>query len=196
MYYKQYSAYFRVWHWLNALAMLGLLGTVLLRKTFLSYKTNSTVLVEELAKLEVTLALDDAKAIAKVIREPMWDWHYVFGWALVILLIVRVVLHFVDRAFFNKQEFTLLSGHQKKAQLLYSVVYLFLFIMTISGVTLYFKSSLGLDDNLAHNIKEFHEMLMYFFAFFVPLHILAAFAAENREEPGIVSNMINGRKGQ
>ncbi|MCW8924007.1 MAG: cytochrome b/b6 domain-containing protein [Gammaproteobacteria bacterium] len=191
---KTYSAQFRLWHWLNAIAILGLLGTVLLRKTFLSYKTNSSVLVEELSKLDITIALEDAKTIAKVIRAPMWEWHYIFGWALVVLFACRIVLHIKDRPFFSLKEFRRLTTHHKGTQSLYTILYVLISVMVVTGVMLYFKQDLGLSKELSHDIKEFHEILMYVFAFFVPIHILSAFIAENKGEPGLVSNMISGKK--
>ena len=36
---KSYSLQLRVWHWLHAVVVLGLLGTFFLRKTFLSWPT-------------------------------------------------------------------------------------------------------------------------------------------------------------
>ncbi len=190
---KTYPVTVRLWHWLNALSILGLLGTVFLRKTFLSYKTNAAILVEELAKLNVNISIEQAKAIAKIIRAPMWEWHYIFGWTLVVLFIYRVILHFKDRPFFNLKEFPGLSSHHKGVQALYTLVYLLTFVMIASGVSLYFKQEIGLNSDISAKIKELHEMIMYFFAFFVPIHILAAFIAENKGEPGIVSNMISGK---
>jgi len=45
---KKWRLDFRVWHWLNATVILGLLGTVFLRKTFLSWRTNSELIVQKI----------------------------------------------------------------------------------------------------------------------------------------------------
>jgi len=46
---------FRIWHWVHAAVILGLLGTVFLRKTFLSWRTNSELLTQKLADIDLTV---------------------------------------------------------------------------------------------------------------------------------------------
>ncbi|MDH5718615.1 MAG: cytochrome b/b6 domain-containing protein [Spirochaetia bacterium] len=191
--HKDYSKTYRIWHWLNAASILGLLATVLLRKTFLSYKKNGETIKAELAKLNLDISLDAAKAIGKTIREPMWDWHYVFGFMLVALFVVRIVLHFIDRPFFTKSEIETKSAHDKIVAYSYQVLYLLVMVMIITGLLLYFKETFGLSKDIASEMKEFHELLMFFFAFFVPTHIFGVLIAENKDQKGLVSNMISGK---
>src|SRR5690606_2664226 len=87
----------RIWHWLNALAMLGILGTVLLRKTFLSWRTNSQVIEAEVRALGGGITAAEAADIAKTIRAPMWEWHYIFGFTLIGLLAFRIAIALLDR---------------------------------------------------------------------------------------------------
>ncbi len=47
----KFSLKFRLWHWLNTLVIFGLLGTVFLRKTFLSWRDNSEILMSKLPLL-------------------------------------------------------------------------------------------------------------------------------------------------
>ncbi|MEN0059456.1 MAG: cytochrome b/b6 domain-containing protein, partial [Bdellovibrio sp.] len=51
----------RIWHWLNALAILGLLLTVLLRKTFLSWRTNSALIEAKLQAAGTAITPELAK---------------------------------------------------------------------------------------------------------------------------------------
>ena len=46
---KRFSLSLRIWHWLNAIVVLGLLGTFFLRKTFLSWRENSQIIMHKLA---------------------------------------------------------------------------------------------------------------------------------------------------
>ena len=78
----KYSAHFRLWHWLNAFVVLGLLSTVLLRKTFLSWRTNSEIIMTKLSEAGTEITAEQAKLIAKAIRAGMWEWHIIFGYAL------------------------------------------------------------------------------------------------------------------
>ena len=75
----KYALNFRIWHWLNAAVVLGLLGTVFLRKTFLSWKTNSEILTSKLAEIDIVVTQEQAKVLAKAVRAGMWEWHIILG---------------------------------------------------------------------------------------------------------------------
>ncbi|MDO8260706.1 MAG: cytochrome b/b6 domain-containing protein, partial [Candidatus Magasanikbacteria bacterium] len=90
----KYTLKFRIWHWLNAIVILGLLGTVFLRKTFLSYKANAEILMSKLSAMGTDIAVEDAKILAKAIRAGMWEWHIILGYALAFLVIYRIFLFF------------------------------------------------------------------------------------------------------
>ena len=78
----------RVWHWLNAMALFGLMATAILRKTFLSWRTNSAIIVDKMAEAGTTVTPELAKDIAVTIRTPMWDFHYIFGFELKVSLFI------------------------------------------------------------------------------------------------------------
>ncbi|MCK4974574.1 MAG: cytochrome b/b6 domain-containing protein, partial [Sulfurimonas sp.] len=71
----KYTLSFRIWHWLNAIVVLGLLGTFFLRKTFLSWRTNSEILMTELSEMGTEITAAQAKILAKAVRAGMWEWH-------------------------------------------------------------------------------------------------------------------------
>ena len=64
--------------------------------------------------------------------------------------------------------------------------------MTVSGLTIHFHELLGLTKDMAHDIKEIHELVFNAVLIFVPLHIVGVIIAENRDEKGIISSMIHG----
>ncbi|MCK9490675.1 MAG: cytochrome b/b6 domain-containing protein [Sulfurimonas sp.] len=187
----KYSTSFRIWHWLNAIVILGLIGTVLLRKTFLSWRTNSELIMLELSKIDISITSEQAKVIAKAIRSGMWEWHYILGYALVALVFFRIYLYFKDNS--KKESFSSLDMHKKAVRISYYIVYATILFMALSGFTMYFYESLGLAKETAHSIKEIHELVYNILLYFVPLHIIGVFVAENRDEKGIVSTMINGK---
>ncbi|WP_374035383.1 cytochrome b/b6 domain-containing protein [Bdellovibrio bacteriovorus] len=196
----------RVWHWLNALAILGLLGTAFLRKTFLSWRTNSALIESKLQEAGTSITPELAKDIAVSIRTPMWDWHYVLGFTLGGLILVRVLVgifavkkcpatHAVQSAWNLKK----VPAGQKANALHYTLVktgyalfYLVTVFMVVSGIVLYFKNELGLSKEALNPVKEVHELMMWFFVAFVVGHILGLVVAENRHDQGLVSDMING----
>lgn len=198
----------RLWHWANAAALLGLLGTVALRKTFLSWRTNAALIEAHVREAGGSISTEAAARIARALREPMWQWHYVLGFALVALLALRFVVAPLAR---DPELGPLRSAwrevgrwrglptgargaatHHLLVRLLYAVFYVALVFMAASGVALYFDEALGLSKELAGSIKEAHELAMWFFVLFTAAHVVGVVVAELRGERGIVSAMIHG----
>lgn len=188
----KYTIKFRIWHWLNAIVVLGLLGTVFLRKTFLSYKANAEIIMAKLADLGNEIQLEDAKSIARSIRNVMWEWHLFLGYALAFLLLYRVVLFFIDKS--QRDPFASLSLHKKGVKALYYILYATLFFMTITGFAIYLQQALGLGESTVKLLKESHEAVFIFIMIFVPLHVGGVVVADIKEEHGLISTMINGKK--
>jgi len=180
---------FRIWHWLHALVILGLLGTVFLRKTFLSWRANSEILTEKLFDMDIDVTLEQAKILAKSIRAPMWDWHIYLGYALAALLLYRIVLFYTHKK--EKEERSL---HKKMVKFSYLGLYALLGFMTVSGFEIHFYKELGISKDLTHTVKEIHEFAYNLVMIFVVVHLAGVFVAENTDEKGIVSDMIHGGK--
>ena len=186
----KYSASFRLWHWLNAIVVLGLLGTVFLRKTFLSWRTNSEILMGKLSEFGTEITAEQAKILAKAVRAGMWEWHIILGYALSFLVLYRIYLYFTNAK--NKESFSSLSLHKKGVEVLYYLFYTTLFFMAVSGLVLTFHNELDLSKELRHDIKEIHELVFNGILAFAVLHIVGVIVAELRDEKGIISNMISG----
>jgi len=188
----KYTLKFRIWHWLNAIVVLGLLSTVFLRKTFLSWRTNSDILMKKLAEIDIEITAAQAKVLAKAIRAGMWEWHIIFGYMLAFLILYRVYLFLTDTS--EKESFESLSIHKKAVKISYYIVYATLLFMAISGLVIHFYEALGLSKDFAHDIKEIHESVFNIIMVFVPLHIAGVVFADATDEKGLVSTMINGNK--
>ena len=187
----KYSIYFRIWHWLFAIVILGLIGTVLLRKSFLSWRTNSELIMTKLAEMDISITSEQATIIAKTIRSGMWEWHYILGYALVPLILFRIFLYFKDNSV--KKSFNDLNIHKKVVRISYYIVYATIIFISLSGFTIYFYENLGLTKDVAGSIKDIHQLVYNILLYFVPLHIAGIVIAENRDEKGLVSTMINGK---
>jgi Ni/Fe-hydrogenase 1 B-type cytochrome subunit len=184
----RYTFALRVWHWVTALVVLGLVATVILRKTFLSWRDNSALIISEFAKFDISVSAEQAKAVAVAIRAPMWDWHIIFGFLFAILIVIRAIMIIKDG--FNYESNP--SLHMSIVYKSYKVLYLIMAFMALSGIFLYFKDTLGVGKDFAHTIKELHENISWAIMLFIPLHIIGVFKAENRDQKGIVSKMISG----
>ncbi len=183
---------FRIWHWIHAAVVLGMLGTVFLRKTFLSWRTNSELLTQKLAEIDLTVTEAQAKVLAKAIRAPMWEWHIILGYALTALLLWRMILFFTQSGKQNYQNIQKETLHKKMVKLGYIGIYAILTFMAVSGLVIHFYEELGLLKETAHDIKEVHELVFNTILIFVPLHIIGAIIAENRDEKNIISDMVHG----
>ena len=183
---------FRIWHWLHAAVVLGMLGTVFLRKTFLSWRTNSELLTQKLSEIDLAVTEAQAKILAKAIRAPMWEWHIILGYALAALLVWRIVLFFTQSGKQNYQDLKNETLHKKMVKIGYIGIYVILSFMAMTGLIIHFYEELGLLKETAHDIKEIHELVFNAILIFVPLHIIGVVVAEMRDEKGIVSDMIHG----
>lgn len=200
----------RLWHWLSALMILGLLGTVLLRKTLLSWRTNAALIQEKLKDAGTEIAPNLAREIAVAIRDPLWDWHINMGLVLGALFLGRILIAlFVEKQFFGVEALKSVSGlrevpaaekanaiHFTLVKIIYAVFYLAIAFMVITGFMLTYETELGLSKELARTTKENHEMMTWFFVVFVGVHLLGVILTEVRKAPGIVSDMINGGDGK
>lgn len=196
----------RFWHWLNALAVFGLLGTVLLRKTFLSWRSNAALIETKLREAGTQITPELAKDIAVSIRAPMWDWHYILGFVLGGALVIRLLVWiFVERkcaANQTCQSFWNLSKvpanerthaiHYTFVKTGYALFYLATLFMVITGLAMYFQTEINLSKEILEPVKEMHELMMWFFVVFSAGHIIGVVVAENRQDSGLVSDMISG----
>ena len=191
---KKWSLSFRLWHWLHAFVVLGLLGTVFLRKTFLSWRDNSEILAAKLSSMQIEISSEQATALAKALRAPLWEWHIILGYALSFLILYRLALFFTPSGKQNYTDIGAASLHKKMVKIGYIGIYAVLLFMAGSGLLLTFHEELALVKETTKSIKELHEAVFTLVWIFVALHIAGVVMAEVRDEKGIVSDMINGGK--
>lgn len=193
----------RLWHWLNALAILGLLGTVLLRKTLLSWRANSALISSKLEQAGAPISPDLAKEIAVSIRNPLWDWHIYLGFALAILFLARIFIAcFVEKKIpgmsslsqilKSKKKDSAFDWHYHLVHVGYAALYLVTLLMIVTGLLLVYKDNIALSKNFSGLMKEVHEIMMWFFVAFTVGHIGGVVLIETKKEPGLVSDMISG----
>ncbi len=191
---KKFTPLYRIWHWLMALSVLGLLATVLLRKTFLSWRSNSEIIQTQLAQLGTEITAESAKVVAKAIRAPMWEWHYTFAIILGISIAVRIYMMLSKQAELPLITFMKAKGAEKLKAGTHMLLCFSIAIMAISGTLLYFHEFLGISKEGAESIKEFHEFMMQPLILFVLMHFAGVLRHELTTKEGIVSKMIHGER--
>ena len=179
---------FRLWHWLNALVLFGILGTVFLRKTFLSWKSNAAIVETKLHAAGIDAPQAVITDITKTIRNNMWDWHITLGFAFAFLFLVRIIIAIKHRK--NKQAAT--TSHHKLVRLSYIVFYLATFFSVVSGLVMNWSDRLGLSQETFKLIEDNHEKMLFLYIAFVVLHIVGVVVAEMRGDRGLISDMVNG----
>jgi len=195
----------RVWHWLNALVILGLLGTVMLRRTFLSWRANSALIETKAKEAGAMVDANLAMGIAKAMRDVMWEWHIVLGFTLVALIVLRKLVAIATRRFPPKEVIDGIravsksKGSEKKSAIHYTIVklsyvgfYLCITLMAVTGLLTYYSKELALSKAVSGAIHETHETAMWIIVIFVASHLAGVVLAELTRYRGVVSDMIHG----
>lgn len=180
---RQFSLSFRVWHWLQAVAVFGLFITVILRESVMSKSGIGAIVQKKLAEIGTVITDEQAVLIGKAVRAPMWDWHIYLGITVAVLLVWRLAMVLKNGFGFDD------NVKMKKVYQLYKAVYVLLSMMAISGLVLYWK--------LAGESKELVETVHMYIGWgifaFVAVHIIGVVLAERSDQRGLVSRMISGR---
>ncbi len=188
----QFTLLYRIWHWTMAFSVIGLLGTVALRKTFLSWRDNSALIQSKLAETGTEITAETAKMIAKAIRAPMWEWHYILGLFLAISIVIRLYMIASKRA--ETPLITVMQAPKEELpkHLVHLLLYFAIMFMTLSGGFYYFHEALGFTKEGVHWVKEVHEYGMYAVLGLVVMHLGGVLRHEITTKEGIVSKMIHG----
>lgn len=204
---KKNTTHIRLWHWTNALVISGSLLTVLINSTLLDKHSNTSFIQQELQSSGTTLSAVKAKGLANAFEDKVWDIHIYFGYFLAALLLYRFVMEFfqpADQKFTKKLKRTYayyfslptdekkISRHDLLVKLIYTLFYILLTLIVITGLLLAFDDNLGISSSVSHSIKSVHGFCMYLMLAFIAVHIVGVFLAERKDGKGIVSDMING----
>jgi Ni/Fe-hydrogenase 1 B-type cytochrome subunit len=207
---KKYSAPLRFWHWANAIVISGSLLTVLLNSTILDDRPNASFMKDELQKAGSEVDDKQISSVAHAMSDKVWGIHIYFGYALVALLVFRLILEFfqlADQKFIRKFKSAYhhyatikkqreLARHELAVKTIYAIFYIVLIIMAVTGLFLAFEDFFEPYKAIRHSVKEVHGFCMYIVLGFIVIHLVGVFLAERKDSNGIVSDMINGGKEQ
>jgi cytochrome b561 len=179
-----YSSFFKLWHWLNALILTLLTGTVFVKKLFFSSDTNANILIKKLHNISINISKEQAEVIAKAIRHPFWEWHIILGYVLGALVIYRILLIFDKKTVIEKAK----DLHMKIVKIGYKIFHIIMATMVITGLMTVFKADLGLSKEMLFSVKELHNIL-FLSMWFIPIHIIAV-VLENRKDKTLIQKML------
>lgn len=181
---RKFTLLHRLLHWVMAIAMPVLFITGFLRM----YWMGKVAVSDALSSQGVEVTTDQAKAVYKALREPMWQWHEVFANVMILAFLARII-YMLSKGIRFPNPF---RGNQTlKAYLqgfIYVYFYVFVFISAFTGICIEKGFFIQWEDT----IESVHKWGIYWFPIFIGLHIVGIVLAELSDKKGITSKMIGG----
>ncbi|MBK0378683.1 cytochrome b/b6 domain-containing protein [Mucilaginibacter segetis] len=203
---KKHSSSLRFWHWANTIVITGSLLTVLINSTITDQRSVAGVVTSELTNSGTEVTDQQARGIAHTLSDNVWAIHTYFGYTLAALLLFRLILEsfqVADQKFIRKMKSAYhqfkvtkknreTARHELGVKITYSIFYILLTVMALTGLFLAFEDALAPFKSIRHSVKEVHGFCMYLILAFIAVHLVGIFLAERKEGKGIISDMING----
>ena len=205
---QKHSVLIRIWHWLTFLVLTASMITVLINSTMLNPRDNIGLVQNQLKEKGVTVSEEQAFAVSHEYEDKMWDVHKLLGFGLAFLLGSRLLIELslpgeekirtriknvLDMYKLNKNN-KAEYRHYLNVKKVYTLFYLILLLMALTGLGLAFGRDLGFTRPIHNAVKTIHSILQYCMYAFVLIHLVGVVIAENTKDKGIVSGMINGNK--
>jgi Ni/Fe-hydrogenase 1 B-type cytochrome subunit len=196
---QKHSVQIRIWHWLFFFLISSSMITILLVSTFLKPQQSSGVL-QGLS--------NQANQIAFQYEERMLTIHKLIGFGLAFLLLSRILIEITHSAeekistrirnaiglYKKKDENKIDYRHYIAVKLSYTLFYILISIMAITGIGLALGRQVPFLGQLHQSIITVHRFVQYFIYAFVFIHLSGLVIADNSNAKGIISGMINGNK--
>lgn len=208
LFLQKHSIGIRIWHWSTFLFIAASMVTVLFASTLLNPRENIGLVTEQLQNNGIAVTNDQAFAVSHEYEDKVWDIHKWIGFGIVFLLLTRIAIELVQPGdeklrlrlqhviglYKQNDKMKLTYRHYIGVKLTYSLFYVLLLCMAITGLGMAFGRDLGFSRELYRAIKEIHSIGQYCMYAFVLVHLSGVIIADNNDSKGIVSGMINGNK--
>jgi len=153
-------------------------------------KYNMAAIIQDyLSGTDQVLSQDQLIALAKKIRQPMWDWHIYIGYVLVGLFSIRFILPAFGYMGFQNPFSKNLSLKVKFQRWVYLVFYACVIVSLTTGLIIV----LG-PKALKKPMEEIHVLGVYYLVAYIIIHLTGVLIAEFTEEKGIISRIVSGSK--
>lgn len=186
---KRFNLASRLLHWAIAFTFLYILLTVFLRMGWMNKTGMGTIIQDNLAESKITISSDEASALGKKVRKPMWDTHIIAGYVLIGLFAIRLILMWVQGLGFANPLKAGVSFYEKFKSWVYIIFYVLLAVSLFTG----FMKVNG-PDSLEHLMEDIHVQSLYYSIAFIFIHTVGVILADGGKERGIISKMISGDK--
>ena len=183
---NKFTAIHRILHWTMALAMPIMFITGFLRMFWMN--KNHMVSVIESKTTQAQLSKETMTDIAKTIRAPMWEWHEIFAWVVIIAFLGRIIYMIAQGIRFPNPFGSNEPIKERIQGFLYIYFYVFVLISAITGTFIQYEILADFKDP----IETIHKWGLYWFPIFIVLHLVGIAIAEMTTKKGITSKMIGG----
>jgi len=184
---RSYPAVYRIVHWAIAVSFVLLIITIFLRSTWMNKYNVAAIIQDQLANTEQHVSEDQAIALAKKIRQPMWDWHIYTGYVLTGLFALRFMLPAFGRMKFQNPLGKGLSATAKFKKWSYLVFYAFVVVSLATGLLIVWGPKAWKEP-----LEQVHVLGIYYLLAFIAIHLAGVLKAEFTDGKGIISRMISG----
>lgn len=193
---RKWSKAMVAYHWLAAVAILGLLLTGLSHMTILDPHDVAESAIHFASQHGISISHKASFAIGAAVDNAVMGVHFILGYSLAILIIFRIILFFTgDTRVFKMAKKSFVPGvkkHKPLVNLLYLALYTGIIVMAITGLSMRFGGTLGISRGVHGILLDIHDVVMFCILGFVFVHLTGVFLAENTDEPGVVSSMMSG----
>lgn len=184
-----YSKVYRIIHWAIAISFLLLLFTIFLRLTWLNKYNVAAIIQDFLSTTDQKLSQDQLIALAKKIRQPMWEWHIYIGYLLVGLFSIRFLLPAFGYMAIQNPFIKGLTTKVRFQKWVYLIFYACVIASLVTGLLIVFGPS-GWKDTM----EGIHVLGIYYLIAYIILHVAGVLIAELTDQKGIISRIVSGSK--
>lgn len=192
----RYTAALRLWHWGNALVITGLLSTIWFMRVIIDVRGLRPKIRELAAQSGITLSLEQAKAISKLVSHRIWDYHIYLGVALAGLLALRVLAELTaagrQRFGYRLRQARAEAGAATLVKYSYLAFYLMLVVMVSTGLGILYADKVAWLAPWEETLKDIHTVDMYLIIGFLFIHVVGVVANELTKRRNVTSEMIHG----
>ena len=185
----KYTKVYRIVHWAIAVSFLLLLITIFLRLTWMNKYNVAAIIQDYLSSTDQVLSQDQLIALAKKIRQPMWNWHVYIGYVLVGLFSIRFILPVFGHMGIQNPIDKNLSTKLKFQKWTYIIFYVCVIVSLITGLLI----ELG-PKEFKIPMEDIHVLGIYYLIAFIVIHLAGVLIAEFTDQKGIISRIVSGFK--
>jgi cytochrome b561 len=149
----------------------------------------AAIMQDYLKGTDQILSQDQLIALAKKIRQPMWNWHVYIGYVLVGLFSIRFILSALGHMKIQNPFGKNLSAKMKFQKWIYISFYFCVVVSLASGLII----ELG-QNEFKKPMEEIHVLGIYYLIAFIAVHWAGVLIAEFTDQKGIISRIVSGTK--